>query len=213
MYGQLSGLAEDQYHLDDRSTHLITSFAAMLAAEGLIPIAPIQPDEFASWSASAKVIDRFHAYFDAAKPTMAQALDARASGSRQGLKSPVYTYQGFETDYGWFIYAGIWAGSERWPARVENGGTSESVFGAVLLEPPDKRVPIESALTPEGWTGGVAPALSGHSGIWRPLDSALTGTSLKQQFGGIAFACAEIKAWAQNAYFAHVQSHGADTAS
>lgn len=210
MYGQLSRLAEDQ-HLDDISTHLITTFTAMLAAEGLIPIAPIQPDEFAAWAASATIIDRFHAYFDAAKPTFAAALDGTPSSNRMG-RGPGYAWQGYQTSYGWFVYAGIWASSEKWPARPGSGGNSEPVFGAALIQPSEKRLAAGGTLAPGGWTGGPVTALYGHAGIWRPLDTVLIGSTVEQQLQCVASACAEIKSWAQEAYFAHVQSAGSTAA-
>jgi hypothetical protein len=181
--------------VDALAGRLVGEFLEMLGEEGLIPVKPLERGELTGWPDAWAIVERFHAFFDACKPAIGEALGTPPSPNSWS-KAASYTYQDYVYDDGSRIVVGLnCSEGERVPKPVRRSVPMLWVAVEAKHWPDWKEAKdrLEGA-TPDGWNTwhrwwGERPQ------IWRYLDDVIGEGTFEQQRDRLAATAAAAKQW------------------
>jgi hypothetical protein len=198
LHAVLAPLA-DAADRDALSARLINEFLDMLDEEGLIPVRPLEADEFVLWRDARITVTRFHEFFRACVEAIGAGLGAKPS-SNSWSKNEGYIWQDFVYDDGCRVVIGIQDSDER---RVPKALARETPLLWMALEAKhwtnwtsakdqlDANPPAEWLPWKRLW--GERPQ------VWRYLDGVLGRGTFEEQRDRLAAACAVGTGWLRNA--------------
>jgi hypothetical protein len=125
----------DLPEVDELQRVLVDEFLEMLEQEGLIPVKPFDPEnELTSWHGASRTVDRFHTFFDACKPEIAEKLDASPVPNKKSA-GPGHIWQEFQFSDGARLTVGLDCSSEGHPGRGGAGRWTPRFSGCSSLTP------------------------------------------------------------------------------
>jgi hypothetical protein len=189
----------DLPEVDELQRVLVDEFLEMLEQEGLIPVKPFDPEnELTSWHGASRTVDRFHTFFDACKPEIAEKLDASPVPNKKSA-GPGHIWQEFQFSDGARLTVGLDCSSEGHPGR--GGAVDAPVLWMQLANSSRSDWPeLASAMDkrpPAGWSS--TERWEHHPWIWRPLHETIGTGSFDEQRLRLADACAVARSWIADA--------------
>jgi hypothetical protein len=177
---------------DVLSARLIHEFLDMLGQEGLIPMKPLMPEEYAKWPDAWRAVRRFHEYFLDCREAIGAALGAKATSKST---SEGYIWQDYLYDDGCKIVIGLNCSDDRALRNIARD--VPIVWMAVEAKHwPDWPAAADrlDAARPEGWHAwdrwwGERPQ------VWRHLDDVLGDGTFEEQRQRLAQACSVGTSW------------------
>jgi hypothetical protein len=198
LHAALEPIASEE-NVDPLASRLVGEFLDMLAEEGLIPVKPLAPNELAMWQDAWAVVERYHAFFDACKQALGDALGTPPSANSWS-KSASYTYQDYVYDDGSRIVVGLNCSEGERVPKAARRGVPMLWIAVEAKHWPDwakAKDRLEAAI-PDHWNAwhrwwGERPQ------IWRYLDEVVAQGTFEQQRDRLAAAVTASKAWLDGA--------------
>ena len=191
---------------DELSSRLISEFLEMLGEEGLIPMKPLEPDEFTQWRGAYVTVRRFHDFFLDCREAIAEALGA-TTGSKSTTEG--YIWQDYVYEDGSKIVVGLGCTDEDRVSRASARYTPVLWLAVEASHWPDWTLAkdrLESA-PPAGWSlwsrwWGERPQIHCY------LEDVLGNGTFEEQRQRLAEACGVGRTWLRTAQVSEIAETG-----
>lgn len=184
----------EQVQPADLSNRIVRDFLDMLAAEDLVPVRALTPDDLGpAWADAWSLVRHYRDFFRACKTHVGAALCARPSNNAWTDSRADLFYQDYEANEGRIVFGFFYTDENEklrphlkmpilWIGAKSERSDSHEVAHRL------------ADVTPPGWTAGTA--WNGRPTIWRYLSDVLRGgTSSEEQLAAVATAAGEARAW------------------
>jgi hypothetical protein len=191
----------EQASSDSVEAKLMTDFLDMLRDESLVPVSRLSRVEMEDlWSRSVAVERRFHEFFRACIPALAEALGASPHPNR-GSNAVGFAYQDFVTQDDALITVAFSSSDREMPLKAHLYRDLPIVWLAYLAEHRADWDQVRSRLEaspPDGWHSN-AKRWYGRPQVWRYMNEVVQGEAFDEQAAALATACTAAVRWADAA--------------